>query len=117
MDRAFQPGDFLVFQIESGFGLLRILGIDEGAGVWHISVYRDLFQEVDFAELALGSPQSLTVEIPHIAITDRAFESTQVAWLGCLAVNADEAAFIEKWDRNPSREVSDRSIRLTLGLR
>lgn len=106
----FSPGDFLVFQIESGFGLMRILAIDEPGPVWHVRVYRDLFPEIEYAELAIASPESLTVEISHIALTDRAFESTQVSRLGNAPV--DEQAFAD-WDG----EVSDRSIRLLLGLR
>lgn len=110
--QGFSVGDFLVFQIESGYGLMRVLGLDEGDGdsVWHVRVYRDLFPEIEYAELAIASPESLTVEISHIALTDRAFESTQVSRLGNAPV--DEQAFAD-WDG----EVSDRSIRLLLGLR
>lgn len=91
---------------------MRVLAVDEVAAdaVWHIRVFRDLFPEIEYAELALGSPESLTVEIPHIALTDRAFESTQVSRLGNAPV--DEYAF-KDWDG----EISDRSIRLLLGLR
>lgn len=108
----FVAGDFLVFQIESGFGLMRILRIDDSHAetVWHVSVYRDLFPEIDYAETAMASPESLTPEIEHIALTDRAFESTQVSRLGNLPVNDFNA---EGWDG----DVSDRSIRLLLGFR
>lgn len=112
--QGFAAGDFLVFQIESGFGLMRVLGIEESGGVpiWHVRVYRDLFPEIDYAELAIASPESLTPEIPHIALTDRAFESTQVSKLASSPLKAEERA-ITGWDG----EVSDRSIRLLLGLR
>jgi hypothetical protein len=113
--QGFSPGDFLVFQIESGFGLMRVLRIDEkeGDAVWHVSVYRDLFPEIDYAELAIASPESLHVEIPHLALTDRAFESTQVAKLGTAPLGEDGLKQVEAWDG----DVSDRSIRSTLGLR
>ena len=107
------PGDFLVFQVESGFGLMRILAIDESGGetIWHLAVYRDLFPEIEYAEIAIGSPESLTAEIDHIALTDRAFESTQVSRLGNVPLTAKEQ------ELNDNSEVSDRSIRLLLGLR
>ena len=110
--QGFAAGDFLVFQIESGFGLMRVLGIEESGGetFWHIAVYRDLFPEIDHAELSIASPESLTPEIDHIALTDRAFESTQVSKLGNAPLG--ENAF-KDWDG----EVSDRSIRLLLGFR
>ncbi|MEO5859483.1 MAG: hypothetical protein ABIR33_11095 [Pyrinomonadaceae bacterium] len=110
--QGFLPGDFLVFQIESGFGLIRVLAIEERGGktVWHLRVFRDLFPEIDYAELALASPETLTAEIPHIALTDRAFESTPVSRLGnSPAVEFDPTS----WDG----EVSDRSVRLLLGFR
>ena len=111
--QGFLPGDFLIFQIESGFGLLRILEIDESGAetIWHLTVYRDLFPEIDYAELAIASPESLTPEMDHIALTDRAFESTQVSRLGNVPLTAKEQ------DLDGNREVSDRSIRLLLGLR
>ena len=117
-DQGFVPGDFLVFQVESGFGLMRVLDVDgSDSPVWHVAVFRDLFQEIDYAELSIASPESLTVDLPHIALTDRAFESTQVSRLGNAPLSAQEMAAFEKWKDKPDREVSDRSIRLTLGLR
>jgi hypothetical protein len=111
--QGFVAGDFLIFQIESGFGLMRVLAVDESesATVWHLRVYRDLFPEIEYAELAIASPESLTAEIDHIALTDRAFESTQVSRLGNVPLTAKEQ------DLNHSSEVSDRSVRLLLGLR
>lgn len=98
---------------------MRVLAIDEAGGdlMWHVRVFRDLFQEIEFAELALGSPESLGVELSHIALTDRAFGSTQVARLASEAVSDEERAAVESWRSDPKREISDRSIRLTLGLR
>jgi hypothetical protein len=111
--QGFAAGDFLVFQIESGYGLMRVLAIDESGGdpVWHVRVYQDLFPEIDYAELAIASPESLTAEIEHIALTDRAFESTQVSRLGNAPLT-----FRDHW-ANEDIEISDRSIRLLLGLR
>jgi hypothetical protein len=118
MGQDFQPGDFLIFQVESGYGLLRVLAVDGGADpIWHVSVYRNLFQEVEFADAAAGSPESLTVEIPHIALTNRAFESTQVARLLSAPLDEKDTSAYEQWKSGPNREISDRSIRLTLGLR
>lgn len=117
-DQGFLPGDFLVFQVESGFGLLRVLDVEDSADpLWHVAIYRDLFQEIDYAELSIGSPESLTIEVPHIALTNRAFESTQVSRLGSRPLSEKDRAAFEKWTENPAGEVSDRSIRLTLGLR
>ncbi|MDI1242603.1 MAG: hypothetical protein PSX80_11855, partial [bacterium] len=106
-------GDFLIFQIESGFGLMRVLAVDESQSdtVWHVTVYRDLFPEIEHAELAIASPESLTAEFEHVALTDRAFESTQVSRLGSVPLTAKER------ELDGNREVSDRSIRLLLGLR
>ena len=117
-DQGFKPGDFLVFQVESGFGLLRVLDVEDSADpVWHVAVYRDLFQEIDYAEFAIASPDSLSVDFPHIALTNRAFESTQVSRLGNRPLTKEETSAYESWRREPAGEVSDRSIRLTLGLR
>ena len=117
-EQGFVPGDFLVFQVESGFGLLRVLGVEDSAApTWHVAIYRDLFQEIDYAELSIASPESLTVEVPHIALTNRAFESTQVSRLGHQPLTQEETEAFEKWKRDQESEISDRSIRLTLGLR
>lgn len=111
--QGFVPGDFLVFQVESGFGLMRILAIDESQAdaIWHVTVYRDLFPEIEYAELSIASPESLTPEIKHIALTDRAFESTQVSRLGNVPLTGVEI------NLDGSSEATDRSIRLLLGLR
>jgi hypothetical protein len=116
----FQAGDDLIFQIESGYGLMRILAIDEDAAghrTWHLSAYNELFLDVEFAEMALANPGSLTTSNPHFVITQRAFDSTQVARLGNRSLSEDEKKIVEEWRRNPNREISDRSARLMLGLR
>ena len=117
MPQEFAPGDFLVFQLEAGFGLLRVLGSDgdDGDKVWHLAAYRDLFLDVDSAEEAIKRPESLSVEIPHVALTNRAFESTQVAKLASAPI--DEPQEFSEWKADPAHQVHDRSIRLLLGLR
>jgi hypothetical protein len=116
----FQAGDYLIFQIESGYGLMRILAIDEtpqGEKIWHLSAFNELFLDVDFAEAAINNPLGLTVSNPHFVITQRAFDSTQVARLGNHPLSEEEKQIVQNWRENPNAEVSDRSARLMLGLR
>lgn len=116
----FQAGDDLIFQIESGYGLMRILAIDEigsGERIWHLAAFNELFPDVEFADAALENAASLTLNNPHFAITQRAFESTQVARMGNRPLSDEEKQRVENWRQNPNREVSDRSARLMLGLR
>ena len=115
MPQDFAPGDFLVFQLEAGYGLLRVLGSegDDHDKVWHLAAYRDLFMDVDSAENATKNPTSLTVELPHVALTNRAFESTQVARVS----NEPLDDSVNDWKEESSPQVHDRSIRLLLGLR
>lgn len=119
MSQEFAPGDFLVFQLEAGFGLLRVLGSEENDGdkIWHLAAYRDLFMDVDSAENAVKNPESLTIELPHAALTNRAFESTQVAKLGNQPTNTTDTELLNAWHGDPSRHIHNRSIRLLLGLR
>lgn len=113
MSQDFQPGDFLIFQLESGYGLLRLLYIEDAddGRIWHLSAYEDLFPDTESVEAAIEDPEKLTIEISHLALTNRAFESTQVARIGNIP--------LEDGIRpdNESIDVSDRSIRLLLGLR
>jgi len=119
MSQEFQAGDFLVFQIESGYAMLRVLAVDDFAHetVWHVAVYRDFYLDVDSADAAASSPETLKADIDHVALTDRAFESTQVAKLKNIPLQASETEPYEKWKSSSDREISDRSIRLHLGLR
>lgn len=120
MSQNFQAGDDLIFQIESGYGLMRILAIEEtesGEKIWHLSAFNELFLDVEFAEMALANPASLTVSNPHFVITQRAFDSTQVARMGNRALSEEEKELVEIWRQNPNIEISDRSARLMLGLR
>jgi hypothetical protein len=114
MPQEFEPGDFLVFQLEAGFGLLRVLGSEgeDGGKIWHLAAYRDLFLDVDSAEDAANKKQ-LTIELPHVALTNRAFESTQVAKLTNAPLDNTLGARIA----DDSVPLQDRSIRLLLGLR
>lgn len=118
MSQDLNPGDFLVFQLESGYGLLRVLDVvqDGGSNVWHVAAYEDLFLDVDTADAAVQYPARLKVSHPHIALTERAFLSTQVAKLSNATLQPDENAAYLAWKAGP-RDVSDRSVRLILGLR
>ena len=119
MSQNFQPGDLLVFQLEAGFALLRLLDIEEAAEgtVWHVSAYSDFFPDVESAEAAGKSPGNLRVGSPHLALSTRAFESTQVARLTNVPLTAEELEPLRNWRADARREVADRSIRLLLGLR
>lgn len=114
----FVQGDDLIFQLESGFGLLRVLAVEgEGAGtVWHLLAYDDFFPDVESAEAALAGPQPLPVRKAHMALTNRAFERTPAARLGNRPVHDDELIEYRTW-LNSDRAVSDRSALLMLGIR
>ena len=118
MTQSFAPGDDLIFQLESGFGLLRVIAIDEREGkpVWHLMAYEELFPDVESAESALADPGSLHVRRAHMALTDRAFERTPAARLGNRSVTNDELAEYNDWVAT-NGTVSDRSALLMLGLR
>lgn len=119
MAHPFEPGDFLVLQLESSYSLLRVLGTEQidGKNVWHLAAYRDLFIDIESAETAVRQPDSLTREIAHTALTERAFESTQVAKLANIELTKADLAPLLNWQADDQREISDRSIRLILGLR
>ena len=119
MPHQFAPGDYLIFQLESGLGLLRILAIEgEGAEtVWHLLAYDEFFPSAEAAEAALTEPVSLTVRKQHMALTDRAFERTPAARLGNRPLTEDELRPYHEWEKSESRKVSDRSALLQLGIR
>jgi hypothetical protein len=119
MSHQFAPGDDLIFQIESGLGLLRILAIEgEGAEtVWHLLAYDQFFPDAESAEKALGDPQALPIRKAHMALTDRAFERTPAARLGNREVSEEELAGYRQWVNSDERKVSDRSALLLLGIR
>ena len=116
MSQQFSPGDDLVFQLESGFGLLRVLAVEPDQSVWHLMAYEDLFPDVESAERALAEPENLRVRKAHMALTNRAFERTPAAKLGNRPVTATESAEYQHWIENRG-EVSDRSALLMLGMR
>ena len=116
--QTFSAGDELIFQLESGFGLLRVLAV-EGKGsetVWHLLAYDEFFPDVESAELRLAQADPLPVRQPHIALTNRAFERTPTARLGNRPVTDQELIAYNAW-LNSERTVSDRSALLMLGIR
>ena len=119
MAHEFAPGDDLIFQLESGLGLLRILAIEgEGAEtVWHLLAYDEFFPSAEAAEAALAQPGSLNPRKAHMAITDRAFERTPAARLGNRPLTEVELGAYREWQQSESRHVSDRSALLLLGIR
>ena len=118
MALVYEPGDDLVFQVESGFGLMRVLAREgEGrASVWHILVYRDFYPDVESAEAALASGRELDTREPHLALTEHAFEKTPAARLGNRAVGPHELEALERW-RELRGEAQDRSVLLLIGMR
>lgn len=115
----FVPGDDLIFQLESGYGLLRVLAVEESEQqtVWHLLAYEELFPDVESAERALLAPAFLHPSIAHMALTDRAFERTPAALLGNRPVTEDELRGYRLWQSSAEHEVSDRSALLMLGIR
>lgn len=114
----FDPGDDLVFQLESGFGVLRVLAV-EGEGsdtIWHLLAYDEFFPDVETVEKALAGATPLPVRKAHMALTNRAFERTPAARLGNRPVTDDELIAYRKW-LDSERSVSDRSALLMLGIR
>ncbi|HET9785770.1 MAG TPA: hypothetical protein VFP47_01485 [Pyrinomonadaceae bacterium] len=119
MSQSFAPGDDLIFQLESGYGLLRVLAVN-GQGsetVWHLLAYEDFYPDVESAEQALLKPDSLRVRKSHMALTERAFERTPAALLGNRPVTEQELLPYRDWLGSGEREVSDRSALLLLGIR
>jgi len=118
MLQVFVPGDYLIFQLESGYGLMRILDIvgPDDDPIWHVAAYSELFLDTDIADSAIDEG-SLTISRSHIALTNRAFESTQVSKMQNRPLSREETAAYEQWRSGPDHEVSDRSVRLMLGLR
>lgn len=120
MALSFSPGDDLIFQLESGFGLIRVLAVEDRGDetVWHILVYEDFYADVETAEAALASREGyeLPVRNPHLALTNHAFEKTPAARLGNRPVKESELAAYRAWQEQGG-EVFDRSVLLMLGIR
>src|SRR5438105_1091310 len=105
MPQSFTAGDDLIFQLESGYGLLRVLAVD-GEGdetIWHLLAYEELFPNVEAAEAALANPGSLHVRETHMALTDRAYERTPAAKLGNRPVSDDELGPYRQWQESLAR--------------
>ncbi|HMQ04586.1 MAG TPA: hypothetical protein PKD26_11775 [Pyrinomonadaceae bacterium] len=120
MLREFKSGDLLVFQIESGFCLLRILGVESSeqyGAIWHVRIYGEFYQDVDSAELALNVLEMIEIAVPHAAMTDRAFLSTQASLLRNIPIVSAEVELLEMWRNRADPKITDRSVRLLLGLR
>ena len=118
MAQLFAPGDDLVFQLESGLGLLRVIAV-EGEGtqtVWHLLAYDEFFPDVESAERALVENRDLKIRNPHMALTARAFERTPAARLGNRPIKEAELTGYSEWLKS-DRRVSDRSALLLLGIR
>ncbi|MBX3299173.1 MAG: hypothetical protein KF736_06880 [Acidobacteria bacterium] len=113
------PGDIFVFQIEAGYALIQVLAIDGGGDdrIWHIAAFRDYFPDVEYAEAAAAEAETLPRDIPHVAMTERAFASTQAARLANKPLREVDRQLVEAWRSSDERTVSDRSIRLLLGVR
>ena len=118
MEQPFAAGDDLIFQLESGFGLLRVIAVDEDDAntTWHLMAYEELFPDVESAERALANPLSLHIRKSHMALTARAFERTPAARLGNRPVTDNERSAYLQWLESDGK-VSDRSALLMLGLR
>ncbi len=120
MAQNFDPGDFLLYQLEAGFGLIRILAIDRddaGGDIWHLSVYRELFPDVDTAESALSNISELHLDKNHLALTERAFDRTPTAKLANRTLEETELKGYRDWQVSEERKVFDRSLLLLLGMR
>jgi hypothetical protein len=114
----FAPGDDLIFQLESGYGLLRVVAVEGHGGetVWHLSAYEELFPDVESAEAALADSSRLTTRAPHLALTDRALAKTPAARLGNRPVRDEELEPLREW-RGRGGVAEERSALLLLGLR
>ena len=115
----FKGGDFLIYQIESGYGLLRVLAVEDEDNdpVWHLAAYDEFFLEVEQAEALIASGTLPKPDHEHFALTNRAFESNQVAKIAHLPLTETDVKSLKDWRDGSDREISDRSVRLLLGLR
>ena len=76
-----------------------------------------MFLDIEMADAALENSISLTINYPHLALTNRAFESTQVARMKNEQLTENALKVYEDWKTSENRQVSDLSVRLLLGLR
>src|SRR5260370_39679993 len=117
MAQTFAAGDDLIFQLESGFGLLRVIAIDERETdtTWHLMAYEELFPDVESAERALGDPASLHIRKAHMAATTRASQRPPAPRLGNRPATESERAAFQARVASDGK-VSDRSTLLLLAL-
>ena len=113
------PGDFLVFQLESGFGLVRLQAIegDDPNQIVHLAVYEEFFPDVEAAENRIAEAQSLRFREAHLALTSRAFERTPAAMLGKAPLTEEELTGYREWQSSANHQIFDRSLLLLLGMR
>src|SRR5947207_6200540 len=99
MIQDFAPGDDLIFQLESAFGLLRVIAVEKRGDdtIWHLIAYEEFFPDIEPAERALAQPELLHVRETYMALTDRAFERTPAARLGNRPVSDAEQALYQEW--------------------
>jgi hypothetical protein len=114
-----EAGDVFIFQLESGYGIKKVLAtdIDGDDAVVHMRLFQDLFFSVEVAEQLSRIPSMLTVSVPHVALTERAFLSTQSSKISNVPLSEEEKRLVESWRNKADRRTEDRSIRLLLGLR
>jgi len=119
MSHTFKAGDFLVYQLESAFALLRLLAVDEDpeGRIWHLAGYNEFFPDIESAEAALATPENFKKALPHAALTERAFQSTQSATLANYPLTEDDLEPLNAWRQSAEHAVSNSSIRLLLGFR
>lgn len=119
MSHTYKAGDFLVYQLESAFAMLRLLAVDEKpeGRVWHLAGYNEFFPDIESAEAALVSPENFTKALAHAALTERAFQSTQSATLANHPLTEEDIAPLNAWRESGDHPVSNISIRLLLGFR
>ena len=89
------------------------------AAAWDkfLALFEYVRMDVDSADAAINAPGTLTVQNPHLALTNHAFESTQVAKMGNAPLADEDRHGLLEWRNDPDRKIHDRSIRLLLGLR
>ncbi len=111
----------MIFQLESGYGLLRILEVEDapsGEKIWHLAAYNELFPDVESADEAISKyPEKLTFNLSHVALTNRAFHATQTAVMGNSPLSEEELKSFRQWQASPEKKIHDRSIRLMIGIR
>src|SRR2546423_8541993 len=99
MSQVFSSGGDLIFQLESGFGLLRVIAVEENESgtVWHLMAYEELFPSVEAAEESLSQAEVLHVRKAIMALTNRAFERTPAARFGTRPVHTQKHPGYTQW--------------------